>query len=102
MANGSTVVIGLLGTTLDMGKRPDRWQNWRPSVALCRQPDLIVKRFELLHGSREKSLADLVSRDVSTVSPETEMRLHQIDFGERWRIWLASMVCPSTRSTPGS
>src|SRR5580658_3693925 len=84
MDQGSTVVIGLLGTTLDMGKHPDRWQNWRPSVALCRQPDLIVKRFELLHGSREKSLADLVSRDVSTVSPETEMRLHQIDFGDPW------------------
>src|SRR5438445_4252796 len=80
----STVVIGLLGATLDMGEHPDRWQNWRPSVALCRQPDLIVKRFELLHGSREKSLADLVSRDVSTVSPETEMRLHQIDFGDPW------------------
>src|SRR6267154_2671185 len=80
----STVVIGLLGTTLDRGKHPDRWQNWRPSVALCRQPDLIVKRFELLHGSREKSLADLVSRDVSTVSPETEMRLHQIDFNDPW------------------
>src|SRR6202035_2000727 len=84
MDQGSTVVIGLLGTTLDMGKHPDRWQNWRPSVALCRQPDLIVKRFELLHGSREKSLADLVSRDVSTVSPETEMNLHPIDFGDPW------------------
>src|SRR6266481_3743756 len=84
MVSASTVVIGLLGTTLDMGKHPDRWQNWRPSVALCRQPDLIVKRFELLHGSREKSLADLVSRDVSTVSPETEMRLHQIDFNDPW------------------
>src|SRR5437762_1174979 len=84
MDQGSTVVIGLLGTTLDMGKHPDRWQNWRPSVALCRQPDLIVKRFELVHGSREKSLADLVRRDVSTVSPETEMRLHQIDFNDPW------------------
>src|SRR6266478_4350968 len=73
-----------LGATLDMGKRPDRWQNWRPSVVLCRQPDLIVKRFELVHGSREKSLADLVRRDVSTVSPETEMRLHQIDFNDPW------------------
>src|ERR1700730_10377361 len=84
MAQGSAVVIGLLGSALDMGKHPDRWQNWRPSVALCRQPDLIVKRFELLHGSREKSLADLVCREVSTVSPETEMRLHQIDFGDPW------------------
>src|SRR5437764_41118 len=76
MDHGSTGVIGLLGTTLDMGKHPDRWQNWRPSVALCRQPDLIVKRCELLHGSREKSLADLVNRDVSTVPPEAEMRGH--------------------------
>ena len=27
------VVVGLLGTTLDLGKHPDRWQNWRPSIA---------------------------------------------------------------------
>jgi transcriptional regulatory protein RtcR len=78
------VVIGLLGATLDMGKHPDRWQNWRPSVSICRQPDLIVKRFELLHGSREKSLAEIVSRDISAVSPETETRLHEIDFGDPW------------------
>lgn len=65
MSSASSVVIGLLGTTLDLGKHPDRWQNWRPSVALCRQPDLIVKRFELLHGSREKPLAEIVSRDIS-------------------------------------
>ena len=84
MARDSTVVVGLLGTTLDLGKNPDRWKNWRPSVALCRQPDLIVKRFELLHGSREKALAETVSRDISAVSPETEMRLHQIDFADPW------------------
>jgi transcriptional regulatory protein RtcR len=84
MNRDATVVIGLLGTTLDLGKHPDRWQNWRPSVALCRQPDLIVRRFELLHGSREKPLAEIVSRDISAVSPETEMRLHQVDFGDPW------------------
>ena len=84
MNRDTSVVIGLLGTTLDLGKHPDRWQNWRPSVALCRQPDLIIKRFELLHGSREKPLAEIVSRDISAVSPETEMRLHQIDFGDPW------------------
>jgi transcriptional regulatory protein RtcR len=84
MPQRSTVAIGLLGTTLDVGKLPDRWQNWRPSVAVCRQPDLIVKRFELLHESRDKALAALISRDVSTVSPETEMRLHPVDFGDPW------------------
>jgi transcriptional regulatory protein RtcR len=84
MPDRTCVVIGLLGTTLDLGKHPDRWQNWRPSVALCRQPDLIVKRFELLHGARDTQLAETVSRDISAVSPETEMRLHPIDFGDPW------------------
>src|SRR5450631_1151042 len=79
-----SVVIGLLGGTLDQGKHPDRWQTWRPSVALCRQPDLIVNRFELLHSLREKSLAELVRRDIRTVSPETEVRLHAIEFADAW------------------
>jgi transcriptional regulatory protein RtcR len=79
-----TVTIGLLGTTLDLGKHPDRWQNWRPTVSLCRQPDLIVHRFELLHGKRDLSLAKTIKSDVQTVSPETEVRLQQIEFGDPW------------------
>jgi transcriptional regulatory protein RtcR len=81
-----TVIIGLLGSTLDMGKGVDRWQAWRPSVALCRQQDYIVSRFELLHGARdqERALAKTVAADVATVSPETEMRLHQIQFPDPW------------------
>jgi transcriptional regulatory protein RtcR len=78
------VVIGLLGTTLDMGKHPDRWQNWRPSVSLCRQPDLIVRRFELLHGKRDSSLAKTVRADIRTVSPETEIRQHEMEFRDPW------------------
>ena len=80
----SVVVIGLLGTTLDMGKHPDRWQNWRPSVSLCRQPDLIVRRFELLHGKRDSSLAKTVRADIRTVSPETEVRQHEMEFIDPW------------------
>jgi transcriptional regulatory protein RtcR len=80
----SVVVIGLLGTTLDMGKHPDRWQNWRPSVSLCRQPDLIVRRFELLHGKRDSSLAKTVRADMRTVSPETEVRQHEMEFRDPW------------------
>jgi len=80
----SVVVIGLLGTTLDMGKHPDRWQNWRPSIALCRQPDLIVRRFDLLHGKRDSSLAKTVRADVRTVSPETEVRQHEMEFSDPW------------------
>jgi transcriptional regulatory protein RtcR len=84
MPQRTSVVIGLLGTTLDQGKHADRWQTWRPSVALCRQPDLIVNRFELLHGLRESSLAELIRRDIQTVSPETEVRLHRIEFADAW------------------
>jgi len=80
----SVVVIGLLGTTLDMGKHPDRWQNWRPSVSLCRQPDLIVRRFELLHGKRDSSLSKTVRADIRTVSPETEVRQHEMEFSDPW------------------
>ncbi|CCJ90113.1 Transcriptional regulatory protein RtcR [Cronobacter turicensis 564] len=48
------VVIGMLGTVLDRrGKRANRWNKWRPSVALCQQPGLPVDRFELLYQARD-------------------------------------------------
>lgn len=78
------VVIGLLGTTLDAGRTQDRWQSWRPTVAICRQPDFVVKRLELLHGLREKALAIRVVDDITAVSPETNVRLHEIEFGDPW------------------
>ena len=78
------VVIGLLGTTLDVGKHPDRWQNWRPSVSICRQPDVIVSRFELLHGNAETGLAELIRRDIASVSPETSVILRPVQFGDPW------------------
>lgn len=67
-----------------MGRKPDRWNSWRPSVAICRQPDLVVHRLELLHSSREGTLANLLKTDIESVSPETEVRLHVIDFGDPW------------------
>jgi transcriptional regulatory protein RtcR len=69
------VVIGLLGTSLDRGTGSRRWEGWRPSVALCQQPDLIVDRFELLHGPAFTSLAEVVRDDIRHVSPETTVRL---------------------------
>jgi transcriptional regulatory protein RtcR len=78
------IVLGLLGTTLDAGKYADRWQSWRPSVSICRQPDLIIKRFELLHPKRESRLAGVVATDIQSISPETEVRLHEIDFLDPW------------------
>ncbi|HNB73519.1 MAG TPA: RNA repair transcriptional activator RtcR family protein, partial [Acidobacteriota bacterium] len=46
MAALQTVVIGLLGPTLDGGKGPTRWERWRPTVAVCQHENLLVHRFE--------------------------------------------------------
>jgi transcriptional regulatory protein RtcR len=80
----NNVVIGLLGTTLDSGRSPDRWQSWRPTVSLCRQPDFLVHRLELLHSLHDLSLARNIRSDIAAVSPETEVRLHETEFGDAW------------------
>ena len=73
------VVIGMLGTVLDRrGKRANRWNKWRPSVALCQQPGLPVDRFELLYQARDASLAERVTEDIAAVSPHTEVRPHTV------------------------
>ena len=78
------VVIGLIGSALDGGQGPNRWSKWRPTIDLVRHEDLIVARFELLHTSRERALANLVADDMRSVSPETEVRTHLVDFGDPW------------------
>jgi transcriptional regulatory protein RtcR len=78
------VAFGFLGTQLDLGTGPRRWENWRPTVAICRQPDLVFHRLELIHSRRETALAKTVAEDIRSVSPETEVRLHTIEFADPW------------------
>src|SRR5580704_10340869 len=84
MTDKAQIAIGLLGTTLDAGRSQDRWSSWRPTVAICMQPDFVIQRLELLHGLRDKTLANRVATDISAVSPETTVRLHEIEFGDPW------------------
>src|SRR6185295_6283462 len=70
-----TVVIGLLGTTIDRGKGTKRWESWRPSVAACQHEDLLIDRFVLLHPQQFSALAETVRDDIRHVSPETDVRL---------------------------
>jgi transcriptional regulatory protein RtcR len=79
-----TVVIGLLGPTLDMGKRSKRWERWRPTVSLCQHEDLLVSRFELLYQKKFKSLQNLVVKDIAHISPETEVVSYAVDFRDPW------------------
>lgn len=78
------VIIGLLGTTLDRGEGPDRWAAWRPTVSLCQHEDLLVKRLELLTDIKSERIAKQVATDIRSVAPETEVKLHEIDFHDPW------------------
>ena len=78
------VVLGFLGTTLDVGKGPQRWLRWRPTVALCQHPELIIDRLELIHDRRHAALADLVEMDIAQVAPETEVRHHLVELKDPW------------------
>lgn len=87
MPGKRTVTIGFIGSKLDrVGKGANRWSNWRPTVGLCQQPDLLIDRLELIHGidARDVSLAQRVADDVRQVSPETEVRLHPMDLKNPW------------------
>lgn len=80
-----TTVISFLGSTLDASKfGPSRWMKWRPSVGLCMHEDLRVDRFIMLHGSAHSRLAAYVSEDIASVSPETLVERHVIDFSDAW------------------
>jgi transcriptional regulatory protein RtcR len=79
-----TVVIGLLGPTLDSGVGAARWERWRPTVAACQQPDLLVSRFELLHQPQYASLGRTLRADIAAVSPETKVRLVPCAMADPW------------------
>jgi transcriptional regulatory protein RtcR len=80
-----TVVIGFLGSTLDASKfGPSRWSRWRPTVGLTMHEDLRVDRLVLLHGTQHQRLADYVTEDIASVSPETRVDPHVLDFADPW------------------
>jgi transcriptional regulatory protein RtcR len=79
-----TVVIGLLGATLDAGQAQKRWERWRPTVDLCRHDDLVIDRFELLAEPAHAQLAATVASDMVKMSPETEVRRHELAFKDPW------------------
>src|SRR5258706_4614758 len=78
------VAIGLLGATLDNGKGSERWERWRPTVALCQHEDLLIHRFELLYQKKFAGLARTVIDDIGTVSPETDVRPGEIELADPW------------------
>lgn len=79
-----TVIIGMLGPSLDNGDGNRRWSRWRPSVALCQDPSMVVSRFELLFDPKFNGLAQQVMRDIEQVSPETTVRGVKLPVRDPW------------------
>ena len=80
----NTVVIGFLGTQLDSGMGAGRWEKWRPTVSLAQHEDLVVQRLELLYTSRHLALAEQLKQDIATASPDTEVKLVEMDIADPW------------------
>src|SRR5437762_241875 len=78
------IVIGLIGATLDSGKGAERWERWRPTVALCQHENLLIHRFELLYQKKFAAISRTVIEDIATVSPETEVKLTEIELADPW------------------
>jgi transcriptional regulatory protein RtcR len=79
-----THLIGVVGSTLDRGLRPERWNRWRPSVALCQHEDLHIDHYHLLYFKRERALAELIAADIVSVSPGTTVELQLIHMRDAW------------------
>jgi transcriptional regulatory protein RtcR len=75
------VMIGLLGTKVDSGTDVARWDFWRPTVSLFQHEDLLWDRLELLAEPSFSKLSQQVLSDVRQISPETEARLHPVNYG---------------------
>ncbi|HEX5052878.1 MAG TPA: RNA repair transcriptional activator RtcR [Planctomycetota bacterium] len=77
-------VLSFLGTQLDRGIGRDRWEHWRPNVAMCQHEDLLIRRLILLSERRYTKLFDQVAADIASVSPETAVERRDISLRDPW------------------
>ncbi len=83
--SGKRIAFSILGTVKDfVGRKKDRWQRWRPNVALCYQDDLPIDELHLIHESRSSRLADKVILDINEISPQTKVVHHVTEFENPW------------------
>ncbi len=80
MSDRPVIVCGLLGVQVDTGG----WDRWRPTVDLCRHEDFLVDRLDLLVQPRYRELAEQVTSDIASVSPETQVVHHDVPMDDPW------------------
>lgn len=78
------VAIGFVGSQLDAGGRPGRWEKWRPTVGMVQQDGLFIDRLELIVDNHSAGLAAQLIEDIELVSPATEVRLHRLNIQNMW------------------
>lgn len=79
------IVIGFLGTQMDLGAGPGRWEKWRPTVALGQHEDFQADRIELLVDQRRfNNLVKTVQTDLRQLSPQTDVRVHDVHVKDPW------------------
>ena len=74
------IVIGFLGTQLDMGKK----RRWKPTVSLVSHAHFQVDRLELLFDRRFNRLAHQVMLEIEALSPGTEVMLVEVNLTDPW------------------
>lgn len=74
------VVLGFLGTQLDMGKK----RRWRPTPSLVEHDHFHIDRLELLFDTKFERFARDVKAEVEAKSPDTEVLLHTFDLDDPW------------------
>lgn len=86
MTKPANVVLGILGSTLDAvgGQGSARWERWRPTIDLCRHPELPIARLELITFPETRRLVELTLADLAKVSRATEVRCHELPFKNPW------------------
>jgi len=96
-----TVAFSLLGTSLDnRGYGAKRWKVWRPTLSMCQQDDLIIDRLELLFQPHFQKLADQVTQDIETVSPETKVVHHHLTMNDPWDFETGNGTSPISLLAP--
>ena len=82
------VVIGFIGTQLDSGRGSQRWERWRPTVALTQHQDVQVERMELFYTKRPDRYIDQLrsqlQADIAASSPATKVNMLQLAIQDPW------------------
>lgn len=84
MKQKKNMVIGFLGSTLDQGRKENRWQRWRPTLSLLMHDDLKIDHMVLLYDREHHKLLKSVQEDAQTLSPDTQIIGHRVSIRDPW------------------